>query len=63
MSRKYIDRYFEESDDEDLMLLGSRFMHAVHQQDKREPHRFRQEQDLAGSRTSHHRPRPVRDRG
>lgn len=63
MSKKHIDRYYDETDDEDLTLLGSRFIHAVQDHGKREPHRFRQEQDVSQPRGGRYRPRPVRDRG
>jgi hypothetical protein len=63
VSRKHIDDYYGEADDESFRLLGSRFINAVQNHGKREPHRFRQEQDSGNLRAGRFRPRPVRDRG
>jgi len=62
VSRKHISSYYNEADDDDFVLLGSRFMHAVQDHDRQVAHRSRRETDGADRNGPRAKPRPVRDR-
>ena len=62
MSRKHISSYYNEADDDDFVLLGSRFMHAVQDHGRESTHRSRHETDGGDRPGERAKPRPVRDR-
>jgi len=61
VNRKHISGHYDDMDDDEVLMLGSRFLHAVHDNSRREPHRLRSEEFESG-KSRRIRPRPVRDR-
>lgn len=63
MNKRNPPSYYDDADEEDFELLGSRFMHAVQDHSRKLPPRARRDADpMADRRSPRLKPRPARDR-
>ena len=62
MSKKHIDSIYEETDDEDFVLLGSRLYRAIQSPEKPRMRRLRDHAEARHVRENWSRPQPVRIR-
>lgn len=62
VNKKHISSYYDESDDEDFVLLGSRFIRTLDEVVDRKPRRRHRDPDMLVQRAQRNKPRPVRDR-
>ena len=62
MSKKYFDSFYDDADDEDFVLLGSRLFRAIQNPDKPPARRMRDYAEARHVRETWSRPQPVRIR-
>jgi len=62
MSRKYFDSFYDEADDEDFVLLGSRLYRAIQGPEKPPARRVRDHAESNHVHENWSRPQPVRMR-
>ena len=62
MSKKHVDSFYGEADDEDFILLGSRLYRAIQNPEKPRTRRLRDYAEARRLRENWSRPQPVRIR-